>query len=111
MKDGAIRLDSEIELENPKIKDAAVIDKGDDADNGRDEQQDIQAEVHHRRSAPRQRSGARHRQRRMMPAAPPKTRHQSEPQQESEKRVDVDPKPLRLLRPGIVQQTQDSDTN
>jgi len=36
MKDGAIGFDSKIDLENPKIKNAAVIDERDDAHNGCD---------------------------------------------------------------------------
>lgn len=46
-----------------------------------------------------------------MPAAPPESCHQGEPQQESENRVDVDPKALRLLGPGIVQQAQYADND
>src|SRR5580704_197916 len=103
MKDGAIRLDSKIDPENPKIKDAAVIDKCNDADNGRNKQQGIKTEVHQCSAAARKRPNTFQDGRRPVSAAPPESCHQSEPQQQSKNRVDVDPKPLRLLGPRVVQ--------
>src|SRR3984957_3525592 len=95
---GAVGFDPEVDLEQAEVQYSAVIDECDQSDDGDDEHQHLQREMHNPREPTPERAGVCHRCRGRMPASPPKTGDEHRPEEQTQQRMNVDPEALCPLR-------------
>ena len=109
MENRPVLLDTEIQLEQAEIEHPPMKQKCHDADEGYDQQQQVQRPMDGSREPGPECAHAHRERRRRLAPAPPEAQHDDCPEQQTKQRMNVDPELLRTLGPGIVQQTQRAD--
>jgi len=105
MKNCAVGWNSEIDLEQAEIERTAMPDERYDSDNRNDEHQQVEQAMYGTREAARECTHNCWQCRWRVSSAPPESRHDHHPQEQTQQRVYVDPKCLSLLWPRIMQET------